>query len=83
MNQVGSGTSVRLDPKDLSLNGDKQCLEWLSPRQTVRSLPAETHRARAPAQGNAIRHGLMIATRDTGPFVAAGLTVISPWTAQH
>ena len=52
-------------------------------------------RARACAQGNAIApadgyiaataasHGLMVATRDTGPFVAAGLTVFNPWTAKH
>lgn len=52
-------------------------------------------RARARAQGNAIApadgyiaataasHGLMVATRDTGPFVAAGLTVFNPWTTKH
>ena len=49
----------------------------------------------ARAQGRAIstadgyiaatakRHGFMVATRDTSPFEAAGLTVINPWTAQH
>lgn len=26
-------------------------------------------------------HGLLVATRDTGPFKAAGLTVIDPWVA--
>ncbi|AMJ60830.1 type II toxin-antitoxin system VapC family toxin [Bosea sp. PAMC 26642] len=26
-------------------------------------------------------HQLTVATRDTGPFIAAGLTVIDPWTA--
>lgn len=52
-------------------------------------------RARARAQGQAIApadgyiaataktHGLMVATRDTAPFEAAGLTVINPWHAQH
>lgn len=52
-------------------------------------------RARARAQGKAIAtadgyiaataasHGLMVATRDTGPFEAAGLTVINPWNKQH
>ena len=52
-------------------------------------------RARARAQGNAIApadgyiaatatsHGLIVATRDTGPFEAAGLTVINPWNSQH
>lgn len=52
-------------------------------------------RARARAQGQAIApsdgyiaatarvHGLMVATRDAGPFEAAGLTVINPWLAQH
>ena len=52
-------------------------------------------RARARAQGKAIApadgyiaatattHGLIVATRDTGPFEAAGLTVINPWNARH
>lgn len=29
----------------------------------------------------AAAHGLMVATRDTGPFEAAGLHVINPWEA--
>ncbi len=29
----------------------------------------------------AMAHGLTVATRDTSPFVAAGLPVINPWTA--
>lgn len=41
----------------------------------------------APADGfiaaTAATHGMMVATRDTAPFEAAGLTVINPWTAQH
>jgi predicted nucleic acid-binding protein len=41
----------------------------------------------APADGyiaaTAITHGLIVATRDTGPFLAAGLTVINPWNTQH
>ena len=52
-------------------------------------------RARARAEGKAIAptdgyiaataatHGLMVATRDTSPFEAAGLTVINPWSAPH
>ena len=52
-------------------------------------------RARARAQGKAIApsdgyiaataasHGLIVATRDTYPFEAAGLTVINPWNTQH
>jgi toxin FitB len=52
-------------------------------------------RARARAQGKAIApadgyiaatascHDLIIATRDTGPFEAAGLAVINPWNTQH
>ena len=40
----------------------------------------------APADGyiaaTATCHGLIVATRDTGPFEAAGLTVINPWKAQ-
>jgi len=43
-------------------------------------------KAIAPADGyiaaTAISHGLMVATRDTGPFEAAGLRVINPWIAQ-
>lgn len=30
--------------------------------------------------GIAATHGLAVATRDTSPFVAAGLAVINPWT---
>lgn len=49
--------------------------------------------ARARAQGKAIAkadgyiaataaaHGLIVATRDTSPFEAGGLTVINPWEA--
>ena len=52
-------------------------------------------RARARVQGKAIApadgyiaatassHGLIVATRDTSPFEAAGLTVINPWNTQH
>lgn len=29
----------------------------------------------------AATHGFAVATRDTGPFVAAGVTVINPWDA--
>ena len=51
-------------------------------------------RARARVEGKAIAptdgyiaatattHGLIVATRDTGPFEAAGLTVINPWIAR-
>lgn len=53
-----------------------------------------TLRARARAAGGAIApadgyiaaiaatHGFVVATRDTSPFEAAGLTVINPWTWQ-
>ena len=52
-------------------------------------------RARARAQGKAIApadgyiaataksHGLIVATRDTSPFEAVGLTVINPWNTAH
>ena len=51
-------------------------------------------RARARSQGKAINpadgyiaasaaaHGLIVATRDTSPFEAAGLMVINPWDAK-
>jgi predicted nucleic acid-binding protein len=31
----------------------------------------------------AITHGLIVATRDTSPFEAAGLNVINPWNVPH
>jgi predicted nucleic acid-binding protein len=52
-------------------------------------------RARARAAGRAIgpadgyvaaiaaAHDLIVATRDTAPFAAVGLTVINPWDARH
>jgi predicted nucleic acid-binding protein len=44
-------------------------------------------KAIAPADGyiaaTAASHGLIVATRDTGPFEAAGLTVINPWNTKH
>lgn len=44
-------------------------------------------KAIAPADGyiaaTATTHGLIVATRDTGPFEAAGLTVINPWSMQY
>lgn len=54
-----------------------------------------TLRARARAEGKAIApsdgyiaatattHGLIVATRDTGPFESAGLVVINPWAQQQ
>jgi predicted nucleic acid-binding protein len=45
--------------------------------------------ARARAEGKAIApatamtHGLIVATRNSAPFEAAGLTVINPWKTQH
>lgn len=44
-------------------------------------------KAIAPADGyiaaTATSHGLIVATRNTGPFEAAGLTVINPWNSRH
>jgi predicted nucleic acid-binding protein len=44
-------------------------------------------RAIAPADGYiaaiAMTHGLIVATRDTAPFEAAGLAVINPWQMRH
>ena len=44
-------------------------------------------KAIAPADGyiaaTAMTHGLIVATRDTSPFEAAGLAVINPWTMAH
>ncbi len=65
------------------------------PFDTVATEAYATLRAGARAQGKAIApadgyiaataatHGLIVATRDTGPFEAAGLTVINPWNTPH
>jgi len=49
----------------------------------LRALARGQGKAIATADGyiaaTAIRHGLMVATRDTAPFKAAGLSVINPW----
>ena len=49
----------------------------------LRALARAQGQAIAAADGyiaaTAVQHGLMVATRDTGPFEAAGLTVINPW----
>ena len=49
----------------------------------LRALARGQGKAIATADGyiaaTAIHHGLMVATRDTAPFEAAGLTVINPW----
>ena len=49
----------------------------------IRALARSQGKAIAPADGyiaaTATSHGLMVATRDTSPFEAAGLTVINPW----
>jgi toxin FitB len=53
----------------------------------LRSRARAQGKAIAPADGyiaaTATSHGLMVATRDTSPFEAAGLTVINPWNTQH
>jgi hypothetical protein len=53
----------------------------------IRARARADGKAIAPADGyiaaTALTHGLIVATRDTMPFVAAGLTVINPWNAQH
>jgi predicted nucleic acid-binding protein len=54
---------------------------------SIRARARTQGRAIAPADGyiaaTATRHGLMVATRDTGPFEAAGLAVINPWNSKH
>jgi len=56
----------------------------LGPRDGERRL-CPLLRACARAQGKAIApaDGYIVATRDTGPFEAAGLTVINPWNTQY
>lgn len=52
----------------------------------IRSRAREAGHAIAPAHGyiaaTAAARGFTIATRDTGPFVAAGIPVIDPWDAE-
>jgi predicted nucleic acid-binding protein len=52
----------------------------------LRARARDQGKAIAPANGyiaaTAMSHGLIVATRDTGPFEAAGLTVINPWNKQ-
>ena len=54
---------------------------------TLRALARAQGKAIAPADGYiaaiATVHGLTVATRDIGPFEAAGLPVINPWNAQR
>jgi predicted nucleic acid-binding protein len=54
---------------------------------TLRALARAQGKAIASADGyiaaTATSHSLIVATRDTGPFEAAGLTVINPWNTQH
>lgn len=53
----------------------------------LRTRAREQGKAIAPADGyiaaTASSHGLIVATRDTSPFEAVGLTVINPWNTQH
>ena len=53
---------------------------------TLRASARAAGLAIAPADGYiaaiAATHGFAVATRDTSPFDAAGLTVINPWTWQ-
>jgi len=65
------------------------------PFDTAASEAYAVLRARARAEGKAIApadgyiaatamtNGLILATRDIGPFEAAGLAVINPWNTQH
>jgi predicted nucleic acid-binding protein len=54
---------------------------------TIRARARTLGKAIAPADGyiaaTAASHNLIVATRDTGPFEAAGLRVINPWNTQH
>jgi toxin FitB len=53
----------------------------------LRARARAQEKAIAPADGyiaaTASCHDLIVATRDTGPFEAAGLAVINPWNTQH
>ncbi len=53
----------------------------------LRARAREQGKAIAPADGYiaaiAMAKGLIVATRDTGPFEAAGLAVINPWKLEN
>ncbi|MDR2881166.1 MAG: type II toxin-antitoxin system VapC family toxin [Azoarcus sp.] len=49
----------------------------------VRSVGKAIGTADACIAAIALTNGLIVATRDTGPFQATGLTVINPWTPIH
>jgi hypothetical protein len=53
----------------------------------IRARARADGKAIAPADGyiaaTAMTHSLIVATRDTMPFEAAGLHVINPWNPQH
>jgi predicted nucleic acid-binding protein len=53
---------------------------------TLRARACTTRQSIAPADGYiaaiTVAHGFAIASRDTSPFEAAGLTVINPWARQ-
>ena len=54
---------------------------------TLRALARDQGKAIAPADGYiaaiATVHALTVATRDSGPFEAAGLPVINPWNTRR
>jgi len=56
-------------------------------RAAAEALPELTQRARAAGRpmsligAIAVAHGFSVATRDTGPFEAAGIGVINPWNS--
>ena len=62
---------------------------WLSTLDASKAYASLMVRARAQGQAigkadgyiaaTAAAHGLAVATRDTGPFQAAGLDAINPW----
>ena len=78
---------LALEARVLSLFGRR-----ILPFDTAAAAAYGELRARARAAGRAIAtadgyiaataiaHGLTVATRDTAPFEAAGLSVINPWT---
>ena len=52
-------------------------------RAKARALGKAVASADGYIAATALTHGLMVATRDTAPFEAAGVSVINPWQAKH
>ena len=74
LGMIVSGTTAYLVQRDRTIAGlDAELLA------TVRKSGSGIAMADACIAATAFAHGLTVATRDTSPYLAAGLRVINPW----